>query len=167
MKTLLLAVLMLLPVFASAHTGEQSFESQNDKYQTDIGYDLPFQKGQETLIDIALFEIKDSQPEGLAGYTHVVLRIYSGSAVLFERSIDKPEFGKAFATVTPNQNGHWTLSAEFSTNGTLIQSSSFDLLIADAESTSDFRVSDRVIFGVIIVLLVGTILFVFRRKPNS
>ena len=164
---LVISLAVLPPIFAHAHSEGQSFEVQTDTYFVDIGYDLPLQENQETLIDFGLFTLNNNEPDELASFTNVTMRIHSGSTILYERSIDKPEFGKAFATVTPKKFGHWTLTADFSTNDTLIQSSSFDVLISQPSPSDRTEIPVIVIFTVVITLLVGTAVFVFELRPTS
>lgn len=160
---LMISLAVLSPVYAHAHAEGQSFEELTNTYFVDIGYDLPLQVGQETLIDFGLFTVKNKQPDELANFTNVTVRIHSGSTVLFQRSIDKPEFGKAFATVTPKDSGNWVLTAEFSLNGVLLHSATFDILIPTSQS-SDIAFS---IFFIVTIMTIASILKFIRSRIIS
>ncbi len=158
---------ILAPIACFAHGSGQTFEQKTDQHFIDIGYDTPFQVGKETLIDFGLFTLKDGEPDGLATFTNLTLTIHSGSSVLYERSIDKPEFGKVFATVTPKREGNWVLTAVFAVPEKPIETMSVDIVIQPPIIQAMSAVPDALIFSVIIAALAVCGFFIFRRPRHS
>lgn len=162
-----LVCLIVIPVLVVAHGGAESFEKNTGRFFVDIGYDVPLQEAEESLIDIALFSLNRDTPDTLASFTSVTLRIHSGSIVLYERSVEKPPFGKAFVTVTPEEHGNWTLTAEFSQSGSIIETASFSVLIKEPNiAPLDNVFSMKVIIAIIIVMAAVSV-FAFRRRHNN
>ncbi len=149
----LFACIFLLPFQqAFAHAEGQSFEEISDEYFVDIGFDTPFKQFEETLIDFGLFTLVSGEVGDLASYTNVTVRIQSGSTVLYERSIDKPEFGKAFATVTPTKSGNWLLTADFTLHDELLHSAAFSVLINATPSSENNSIAFAVLSIVMVIV---------------
>jgi LPXTG-motif cell wall-anchored protein len=170
MRTLLFALwsafLISVPL-AFAHGGP-SFERTVGKYFIDIGYDDEFKQGREVLLDFALYSIKNGKPDSLTQVSSVTFSVLTGSTVLFTKTIPKPDFGKIFATYTPDQHGRFDLTAAFSVDGTEVVKTSFPFVVQDSafeegeEVTGSYSSMPVAIAGAVIVAIAGFILW--RRK---
>lgn len=110
---------------ALAHGSGQSFDERIGDRFVDIGFDPILQVGEETLIDFALYDMEGGTNLGLSKFTGISVTLSSGSTIQWETSFDKPDFGKAFATVTPSASGNWDLSVTFENDGTEVISATF------------------------------------------
>lgn len=155
-------VSVCLPTMASAHLGTYFFEKRVGDLLVDIGYDIPFMQGEETLIDFSLVKMKDNFPEGLESFDNIQWKIYSGSTILDSKSTDKPEFGKVFATVTPDRSGNWKLSTTFNNAGTTVASAEFDMTIQKGSLFLSKQEMEDAVFALFIVLIAATT-FVYLR----
>jgi len=151
-----------LPAVAFAHGDGASFELLTDTYFVDIGYDRPFQVGEETLIDFSLLSVKKEKIEDLASFTKLTYSIHSGSNILHGRTITKPEFGKVFETITPEKRGNWTLTVDFISSDVSIFSTSFDTEILPSAKAQKRGPSTGLIFAAIFTLIGGAVYFLFR-----
>ncbi len=160
-------LLLLIPVTTAAHRDDASFETLSEKHLIDIGYDLPFQVGQETLLDFALFALAKDEAGSLASFTNVTVKLHSGATVMYQRSVDKPEFGKAFVTLTPDTAGHWSLSADFFMKDTLVDSASFDLVIKESLTPPPQEKQSIGLILVISLLLAASAVVAFKKIWHS
>ncbi len=159
----MISILLLSPV-TMAHGGE-SFEQKVGRYFVDIGYDIPLTQGQETLLDIALYEQQANGSSASIRFTDVTLRIHTGSFILLEQSVRAPEFGKTFTTVLPQRHGHMTLDSEFFAEGILLERSSFDVTIRASEERRGYGV-DQVFFATSLAVAFLFGIFILLRKKR-
>lgn len=158
--------LSVLPAVVLAHGVGASFEKQTDDFFVDVGFDRPFQVGEETLIDFSLFSVKKGKVEDLASFTKLTYSIHSGSTILATRTINKPEFGKVFETLTPDKRGNWTLTMDFMSGDTSIFKSSFEMEILPSAKAQPSVTSNTPLFVVIIACISATAFFIFRRSTR-
>lgn len=158
-KTLLgLAVFLatIAPMLAMAHSDGPSLEKLEGALLMDIGQDEEFAVGQETLLDIALYTTKDSEPTGLAEFSSVKLRIFSGAQVQLDTKIVKTETTKVFANFLPTRSGNWRLSAEFFQDDVRLAASEFPIVIDVSFAPPQPPVSTSAVFAILIVILACT-----------
>lgn len=154
-------MLLFLPM-AMAHGGE-SFEKEVGKRLIDIGYDIPLTQNQETLLDIALYDMQSDGSDELLKCTSVTLTLASGSTVLLKHTVQAPTFGKTFTTVRPEKYGNFTLSVEFFQDDILLERASFDIVIRESEA----RPSRGALHTVMIIFVVAAFLlsiFIIMKK---
>lgn len=108
-----MAILLALVPVALAHGAGSSFEKRVGNKLVDVGCDPAFKVGEETLLDFAVYEMEGEKVLGLSTFTKVRASFESGSLILWETVIDKPDFGKVFATVTPIRPGNWNFVVTF------------------------------------------------------
>jgi hypothetical protein len=153
--------LLCIPSVSFAHIGAFSFEKIVDGKLVDIGYDILFERGEETLIDFGMFTLKDDYPDQLASFTRIEFSMYSGSTVMVSKSITKPEFGKAFAVVTPTRGGNWTFRAKFWNGDSLAADASFEVPIKG--SSTPLNISGIAVVAVLVAIIGGTMTVFLRR----
>ncbi len=158
--------LSAVPAAVAGHGVGDSFELQTESFFVDIGFDRPFQVGEETLIDFSLFSVKKGKVDDLASFTQLTYNIHSGSSILATRTITKPEFGKVFETVTPKQRGNWKLSVDFVSNDASIFTTSFDMEILPSAKAQKKAPSNTAIFIAIIAGIAGCSYFIFQRSSS-
>jgi len=163
-EIVLSAFFVLLVPHALAHGAETSFEQYAGAYFIDVGHDTPFSIEEETLLDFGLFDVVDDQVEGLSNFDEIRASFSSGATVQWSKHVQKPDFGKAFTTVTPSTPGNWILGVSYLYQGKDIATATFPFFIAGTGGASSSAGMMKGVFGVIILLFIGSGVYFFAKR---
>lgn len=163
---LVCAILFLCLTPLSFAHGGPTFEKQTNGYFIDIGYDEQFEAGQETLLDFALFHSKNGKVESLVQVTSVTFLVQTGSTVLHTQTIAKPDFGKIFATYTPNAFGHFDFTVLFFVDGTSVAEATFPLEVKRPNATHYSVISGSNVPMITLGIALVAIVLVFLRRTS-
>ena len=155
----------LLPIAASAHTAGASFETRQDGYVIDIGYEPEAPSaGDRIRFDFSAYP-EDPSMRGDEIYTDVWVRIIDGEErILYAGDVHDPVFGQAGFTILITKGGEYTVSARFQRDSELVVETSFPLVVNDNSAfISEFHLPALISLG--IGLLAGGLLMAgFNRK---
>ena len=127
-------VLLMVPLVASAHSDESSFETRVGAYTVDIGYDpATAQAGERLLLD---FKLLDAQEYDVA-YDQVWVRVEQSGNTILATGVARATLGPTTVLLlTPSESGPLTISARYEKGGKPLAESSFMLaVVSEATST--------------------------------
>lgn len=158
------SVFFLAAGTAYAHGDKNSFEQNVDDHFVDIGYDVPFSVGNDTLLDFDVFDLKGGNSRGPSDYSSIAISLESGSVIQWKRSVAKPDFGKPVTSLVPERPGHWKFRAVFLHGSAVVVDAGFPIDVLGSDKRNN--VAAPFVFAGIIIFLFAFAVFSFRRQTT-
>lgn len=168
-RFLLLPVLLLLPVAASAHGGRPSFEAESGPYLIDIGYSATgFRPEEEVTFDFDLYQDVNGT-QAFADFQLVRVEITRGEEMVHGEELANEESFIPTMTYTFAEEGDYTLAVAYVQSGSVIADAEFPVPVQENAGAAGraANVMTYVIAAILAVFGVGVAVTSFLRSRKA
>lgn len=135
-RFILLSVLLLTPLLASAHGGQPSFEAETGPYLVDIGYDVTgFRPDEEVTFDFDLYR-DENGVQSFASFELIRVEISRGGEIVHAQELQNEESFIPTMRYTFPAEGDYRLDTAYVQSGSVIADAGFDMPVSVHSGTA-------------------------------